>query len=237
MTRSMTPALSPLYRTWHRGRHRLLAAASIAALSGCLSAPEMPVTGMDDRPLGETAQLIRTELIENSTVVVLEGGRELVKAEQNRLLGFLSRHPAGYGTQMTVTASPGVTETGLQALSETFDAAGTPVDPAAIITDPGLAGTAARVTLRRAQAVPPTCPHSLRGEKRVYGVAPEGFMGCANAAALAQMIADPSHLDQGVAIGTVDPAIMADHIRALRGRGSNVLQAETAGFSATDGGQ
>ncbi|HEY4135592.1 MAG TPA: CpaD family pilus assembly lipoprotein [Alphaproteobacteria bacterium] len=137
------------------------------------------------------------------------GGAELASLDD-----FLTRHDVGYGDAVTVLAG---SERAGKPLSDYLRRQGIQTSlaiPAAGAADLPAGGV--RLLVERYVVVPPNCPDWSKPSVTDYGNTPMSNLGCANAANLGMMLANPRDLIQGQRPGDADGTVAAASVQRYR---------------------
>ncbi len=153
----------------------------------------------------------KVEMVRLNHDLRLPASGALSPAETAALDDFLARHDIGFGDRVTLAAagrSPAAVSShlrkqGIVATAATANAADLPAG-------------AVRVEVERFVVVPPNCPDWRKPGTADYGNTPMSNLGCATAANLGMMLADPRDLIQGRLPGDADGTVAAAAMQRYR---------------------
>ena len=221
--------------------HRTLSLLAVtAALAGC-TAPGGTAAFYDGIGNPHVAQVAQ---VTHSLDLATAGGG-LAAGEADRAADWLSSIGFGYGDRVSIADGDGFASAGARGeLARVVGRYGLVLADAAPVTTGAVPSGAVRLVVLRAEASVPGCPAWSATDALLSGDT-HGF-GCASAANLAQMVADPNDLlqgksapDTGSSAATATKAINA--LRAVAGtsNGGTVVKKESAtsaGSSGSSGG-
>lgn len=206
------------------------------ALAGCASTGDHAnYNGIGNPHVAEVAQVTRT-------LDLATAGGGLAAGEVDRAADWLGSIGFGYGDRVSVADGDGFAVTGARTeLARVVGRYGLVLSDTAPVTPGVVPAGAVRLVVLRAEASVPGCPAWNAGDTLLQGDT-RGF-GCASAANLAQMVADPNDLlqgksapDTGSSAATATKAI--DALRKATGtsNGGTVIKSVSATSAGGGGG-
>lgn len=183
---------------------RILALSASLLMNAC--APQVTYWSEAQSPKQNKVEAVRL-----TYDMRLPSAGTLAPAEAAGLDAFLARHEIGFGDEVSLVAPAG---RNLSPVSAHLRRQGI---VAAVVTDAGaLPSGAVRLQVERFVVVPPNCPDWRKSATEDYGNTSLATLGCANAANLGMMLANPRDLIQGRMAGDVDGTASASATQRYR---------------------
>jgi pilus assembly protein CpaD len=212
---------------------RAAAAVGVLLVAGCNPNPNPELTAPAPLSMQPPPKQIQVQLASfDYEIYFARGAKALTSTQSAGLASFLRTSGIGEGDSVTVEGSGASSLGAAREAAVVAELKRLRID-AVSGTDPKLAADALRVHADHAVATAPTCPDWSKPEPDEPNNTTSSNYGCATAANLAAMIANPADLVKPKENGRADGAVLAQGAELYRSGKLSKSLASSNGYSST----